>query len=126
MTAKSTQQDAAQALAGYLAYQPVHAGWTSVRQTTQVDTPDALCHEALEQALLPRIDSRTAALEQFLDQQINQLARSSQQKTDDLYARIQVEYQKGAASQPANGQLPEATWLQPRPKASTKTEVRGP
>jgi len=126
VTAKSSQPEAARALAAYLAHQPVHAGWSSVQMPTETDTPDALCHEALEQALLPRIDPKTAALALFLDQQINQLARNSQQKTDETYARIQAESQRVAPPPPIVEDLHQATWLSPKPKVKATPQIHGP
>jgi len=92
VTAKSSQTDAARALAGYMAFQPVHAGWSSVQKPAADDSPAAICYEALGQALVPRIEPKTARMAQFLDQQIDLLARDAQQNTGDLYARIQTEY----------------------------------
>ena len=93
VTARSTQTEAARALAGYLADQPVHAGWSSVNKPADDASPGAVCYEALGQALVPRIEPKTARMAQFLDQQINLLARNSRQKTDELYARIQTEFE---------------------------------
>jgi len=84
VTAQSTQTEAARALAGYLACQPVHAGWRSVQMPFDARIGDEYCYEALGQALVPRIEPKTARMAQFLDQQINLLARNSQQKTDEL------------------------------------------
>jgi ABC-type glycerol-3-phosphate transport system substrate-binding protein len=105
--AKSSQQDAARDLASYLAWQPVHAGWSSVQKPAD-DSPQAICYEALDQSLLPRLEPKTVELTQFLDQQINQLAHTSGLSSATLYARIQTEYQ-GETSAPAiqNG-LPKA------------------
>ncbi len=111
--AKSSQQDAARTLAAYLALQPVHAGWNSVQKPQADDTPQAICYEALDQALLPRLDPKTIQLTQFLDQQINLLARTSGLNSETLYARIQTEYQ-GETSAPAiENDLPRAAGVKP-------------
>lgn len=98
VTAKSTQQEAARVLAAYLAWQPVHAGWRSVQKpaTGDGDSPDAICYEALGQAVIPRLDPQTAPMAEFLDQQIDLLARDSGQTSGDLYARIQTKFQNWA------------------------------
>ncbi len=123
VTAKSTQTEAARALAGYLADQPVHAGWISVRKPSQEDSPAALCYEALGQAVVPRIVPKTARMAQFLDKQIDLFARNSQQTTDDLYARIQTEFQ-GDVSPPSISDLPP-TAPKPSPKVETAPQLRG-
>lgn len=116
--AKSSQPKAAQALALFLARQPVHAGWSSVQKPADENGPAAICYEALGQAVIPRIESKTAPLAQFLDQQIDLLARNSQQTPAALYARIQTEYQHGFAPPVKN---PQAEGL----KASPTSEIRG-
>ncbi len=116
VAASSTQADAARALAAYLAFQPVHAGWRSVQKPADDDSPEGLCYEALGQALVPRIDPKSARLAQFLDQQIYQLARNNQQSTDDLYARIQTEYQGEMSPPRIDGSLPQASSQKPTPK----------
>lgn len=112
--AKSTQREAAQSLASYLAVQPVHAGWTSVQKPETEDGTQAICYEALGHALLPRLEPKTVQLVQYLDQQIDLLARSSDLKPEALYARIQGEYQ-GETSPPAiqNG-MPKAADHKPQ------------
>lgn len=95
VSAKSAHRQEALALAFFLAKQPVHAGWCSAQKPSDPDAPNALCYEALEQALLPRIGAQTQPLAQFLDDQINQLARHGGEKSEALYARIQAEYQRG-------------------------------
>ena len=104
--------------------QPVHAGWSSVRKPTTADgSPEAVCYEAVSQALVPRIEPKSARMAQFLDQQIYQLARDGQQKTDDLYARIQSEFQE--MMPPAIGEaVPGAAIPQPAPK-ETAPQLRG-
>ena len=119
VTSASTDGNAARALAGYLAYQPVHAGWTSVQKPADDASPAALCYEALGQAVVPRIEPRTALMAQFLDQQINQLARNAQAKTDALYARIQTEYQMSTG---APIPMPSRT---PTPKVDGGVQLRG-
>jgi ABC-type glycerol-3-phosphate transport system substrate-binding protein len=120
VTAQSTQTDAARALAGYLAFQPVHAGWSSVTKPADDDSPDAVCYEALGQALVPRIEPKTARMAQFLDQQINLLARNAEEKTDDLYAHIQTEFENDIS-----GGLPQPTGQKPDPKVEVSTQLRG-
>jgi ABC-type glycerol-3-phosphate transport system substrate-binding protein len=120
VTAQSTQTEAARILAGYLAWQPVHAGWSSVQKPADDTSPDAICYEALGQALVPRIEPKTARMAQFLDQQINLLARDAQQNTDDLYARIQTEYQSDISGPP-----PQAANQKPSPKVETISQLRG-
>jgi ABC-type glycerol-3-phosphate transport system substrate-binding protein len=93
VTARSTQPEAAKQLAIFFGQQPVHAGWTSVRQLAATSKSDSLCYEALEQSLLPRIDPKTARLAQALDQQIHVFASDSEGPTSEsLYAEIQAEY----------------------------------
>jgi len=123
--AQSSQIDAARALAGYLAWQPVHAGWSSIRKPADDASPDAICYEALGQALVPRIEPKNARLAQFLDQQINQLARNGQQTTDALYARIQNEYQGDSSAPTISGNLPEASGQKPAPKIEAAPQLRG-
>ena len=125
VTAKSMQPEAARTLAQFLARQPVHAGWTSVQKPAADDTPDAICHEALAQSLLPRLEPKTARMAQYLDQQINLFARSSQQKTNALYAQIQTEYRSDFAPPPIEGSLPHAAGLPPAPKAEASVQLRG-
>ncbi len=105
--AKSTQQDAARALASYLAWQPVHAGWSSVQKPAD-DSPQAICYEALDQSLLPRLEPKTIQLTEYLDQQINQLARTSGLSSAMLYARIQSEYQGETSAPTIQNSLPKA------------------
>jgi len=95
--AKSTEREAAHLLAAYLAVQPVHAGWSSVVPPADAAAPDALCYEALGQAIIPRIEPKTAPLAQFLDQQIALVARSSTQRTDSVYAHILSKYHSTAS-----------------------------
>jgi ABC-type glycerol-3-phosphate transport system substrate-binding protein len=125
VTAQSTQTEAARALAGYLAWQPVHAGWSPVQKPAEDASPAAICYEALGQALVPRIEPKTARMAQFLDQQINLLARNSQQKTDELYARIQTKYQSDMSPPPIQGSLPQAAGQKPSPKVEAPPQLRG-
>lgn len=120
VAAKSSQPEAARALAFFLAREPVHAGWSSVQKREDADGSQAICYEALSQAVIPRIEPKTAPLAQFLDQQIDLLARNSQQTPEVLYARIQTEYHNGFAP-PVKTVLPQAAGL----KASTAAEIRG-
>jgi hypothetical protein len=91
--AHTPQPAAAQALAAYLAQQPLHAGWTSVRTDAAQDGFSEICQAALAASVIPRISARDAPLAQFLDAQIQQLARHADGDTGQLYARIQAEYQ---------------------------------
>jgi ABC-type glycerol-3-phosphate transport system substrate-binding protein len=98
VTARSSQPDAARALAQFLGGQPLHAGWTSVEQPAADAVNESLCHEALEQSLLPRLEPKTARLAQLLDEQINFFATSPEERTsENFYAQIQAEYQAGYA-----------------------------
>jgi ABC-type glycerol-3-phosphate transport system substrate-binding protein len=124
VTARASQPDAARALAAYLAYQPVHAGWNSTQQPTRDDTPDAVCYEALNQAVIPRIVPQSALLAQFLDQQIDLLARNSGQSTNTVYDRIQTEYES-AMPRSDDGDVPASAWLKPIPKTSSDNQLRG-
>jgi len=121
VTAKSSQAEAARALAGYLAWQPVHAGWRSVQKPVDETSPDAICYEALGQSLIPRIEPKTARMARFLDQQINSLARNAQQNTDELYVRIQTE----TSAPPIQSRLPNAAGQKPSPKVEAVPQLRG-
>jgi len=125
VTAKSPQPDAARILASFLARQPVHAGWSSVQKPTDDNSPDAVCYEALEQALLPRIEPKAAPLAQLLDQQIGSLARNAQQTPDNLYAQIQTEYQNSAVPIAVESSLPHAVGVKPSVKADAGAQLRG-
>ena len=103
VAANSTQADAAQKLAAYLSTQPVHAGWSPVQTGGAVDGFTAICQAALGESVIPRISAKDEPLAQFLDAQIEQLARQPDGDTGQLYARIQAEYQSGLA-RPAGGQ----------------------
>lgn len=125
VTAKSPDPDAARALATYLAWQPVHAGWTSTRAPKNDEGNAAVCYQTLDQALVPRIEPRTAQFAQFLDQQINLLARTPVVNTDELYGRIQSEYQSETSPPAISGDLPQAAGQKPTPKAATEEQIRG-
>jgi ABC-type glycerol-3-phosphate transport system substrate-binding protein len=125
VTAPSTETDAARALAVYLARQPVHAGWSSVTKPKDDASPAAICYEALGQALVPRIEPKTAHMAHFLDEQINLLARNAQQKTGDLYARIQTEFQNANPTPAIEGGLPHAAGPKPPPKVEAAAQLRG-
>lgn len=89
----SRQKDAALALAEYLARQPLHAGWTSVRTDAARDGFSQICQAALAASVIPRITPRDAPFARFLDDQIEHLARNAGgDDTSELYARIQAEY----------------------------------
>jgi ABC-type glycerol-3-phosphate transport system substrate-binding protein len=92
VSARSSQPQAAQALAAWLAQQPLHAGWTSPRLDVAQDGFSQICQAALTSAVIPRITPRDTALAQFLDEQIDQLARNSDDNSGQIYARIQAEY----------------------------------
>jgi ABC-type glycerol-3-phosphate transport system substrate-binding protein len=91
--AHTQQLDAARALAAFLAQQPLHAGWTSPRLDAARDGFTQICQAALAASVIPRLGPRDAPLAQFLDDQIQQLARRSDGNPSQLYARIQAEYQ---------------------------------
>ncbi len=96
--ASTPQLEAARSLAGFLAAHPVHAGWVSaVRPTPGFDLAaedvDSLCREALDQALLPRLEPKTARLAQLLDEQIGVFARNGDPAAaENLNAQIESEY----------------------------------
>jgi ABC-type glycerol-3-phosphate transport system substrate-binding protein len=96
--ATTPQLDSARALAGFLAAHPVHAGWVSAVRPEQAPDPaaedaDSLCREALAQALLPRLEPKTARLAQLLDAQIGLFARNGDPATaENLNAKIESEY----------------------------------
>jgi len=125
VTAKSTQTEAARDLAAYLANQPVHAGWSSIHQPADDTSPDATCYEAFSQALIPQIDPKTARMAQFLDQQINLLARNAQVSTNELFDRIQTEYQGDISPPPIAGGPPVPAGQKPAPKIEAAPQLRG-
>ena len=117
VSVRSSQIQSAQILAAYLARQPVHQGWTSVNLPADDAAPENLCHEALEQSLLPRLEPKTERLAALLDEQIGSFASGDgANKPENLYAQIQLEYQAGYAP-PVRAALP----LHAAPKA----DVRG-
>jgi ABC-type glycerol-3-phosphate transport system substrate-binding protein len=124
VTAHAPDKDAARALADYLSWQPVHAGWSSVRKPTSDTSPDGVCYEALSRALVPRIEPRSARMAQFLDAQINALARNSKVKTDDLYAQIQTEFQ-GMIPPSIGGEVPQPAMPKVAPKIEAPQLLRG-
>ena len=108
--ARSTQTDAARALAAWLARQPLHAGWSSVRTDAARDGFSAICQASLAASVIPRLGARDARMARFLDDQIQQLARPDGSDPGRLYARIQAEYQSdfpGEAKSPG-GMKPRA------------------
>jgi len=118
--AKSPQGDAARALAAYLALRPIHAGWSSIQKPADDASPAGICYEALGQAVIPRIEPRSERMAQFLDQQINLLARNAQTKTDALYTQIQSEYQASLGLPPIF-----SSPSKPMPKAEPGGQLRG-
>jgi ABC-type glycerol-3-phosphate transport system substrate-binding protein len=122
--AKSSQKQAAQALASYLAVQPVHVGWNPVQKPGDSDSPAGICYEALDQALLPRTDPKTAQLTQFLDQQINLLARNNALKPDAVYAKIQTEFQGETSAPAVENSVPQAAGAKPNLQ-TPPTQLRG-
>jgi ABC-type glycerol-3-phosphate transport system substrate-binding protein len=96
--ASTPQLDSARALAAFLAAHPVHAGWVStVRPAPGLDPAaedtETLCREALSQAVLPRLEPKTARLAQLLDQQIGIFARNGDPAAaKNLNAEIESEY----------------------------------
>jgi ABC-type glycerol-3-phosphate transport system substrate-binding protein len=125
VTARSPDAIAAFALVRYFAYQPVHAGWSSALRPAHDDSPQSVCYDALDHALIPRIEANTAPLVQFLDQQIYLLASDGQQKTDTLYATIQNEYVSETSPPSIQGGLPHAAGQKPIPKTESSVQLRG-
>jgi ABC-type glycerol-3-phosphate transport system substrate-binding protein len=126
--AKSTQSDAAQILAQYLTQRQVHAGWSSIQPPpadTQEDSPVSVCHAALAQALVPRLDASTSHMAQFLDQQLNQLAHNPAQTPEVLYAKIQAEVQAPTSPPAVRGDAPTPNSTLPAPKTDASTQLRG-
>jgi ABC-type glycerol-3-phosphate transport system substrate-binding protein len=121
VSAKSSDPVAARALAQYLAYQPVHAGWSSTCTPSDLgtDTPRALAYEAFNQALVPRIVPESASLAQFLDAQINAMAVNSPKTDDVLYASIQDKFLKSSARQQFENSLPKPEGLSSGVDATT-------
>jgi ABC-type glycerol-3-phosphate transport system substrate-binding protein len=123
VTAKSADPEAAHALAVYLAFQPVHAGWTSIRKPVDDSSRDGVCFQALDHALIPQIKPRSASMAHYLDQQINLLARNSQQRTDEVYDRIQIAYQNEMPESANEAHLPSGP--KPTPKIEAAPQLRG-
>lgn len=111
--AKSSQQEAAKALAAYLAWQPVHGGWISVQKPVDENSTAALCYETLNQSLLPRLEPKTIQLTQFLDEQVNLLARSTDLNSEAVYERIRTEYQGDTNAPAIQNNLPKAAGGKP-------------
>jgi len=106
VTAKSSQPAAARALAAFLAQRPLHAGWSGARNGGE--DASSICPAALAEAVIPRIGPRDAPLAQFLDEQIDRLARHGGGDSGALYAKIQAEYQSDLAPPPSiNSSLPK-------------------
>jgi ABC-type glycerol-3-phosphate transport system substrate-binding protein len=115
VTARSTQLDSARALAQFLARQPVHAGWSSVRTPADEESREGLCYEALEQSVIPRLEPKSARLAELLDEQINGFARSDEATSSgDLYGRIQAEYLAGYATAAERSAAPKPMEVAPR------------
>ena len=128
VTAHAPDKDAARALANYLSWQPVHAGWSSIQPPpadTQEDSPVSVCHAALAQALVPRLDASTSHMAQFLDQQLNQLAHNPAQTPEVLYAKIQAEVQAPTSPPAVRGDAPTPNSTLPAPKTDASTQLRG-
>jgi ABC-type glycerol-3-phosphate transport system substrate-binding protein len=123
VTARSSQGDAAQVLAAYLAAQPVHAGWSGVLKPADDNKRESICYETLSQALVPRVDMKSARMALFLDKQINLLARNAMMSTDDVYAKIQNEFQGDMLAPRISGDVPQAAGQKPAPKL--EPEMRG-
>jgi ABC-type glycerol-3-phosphate transport system substrate-binding protein len=123
VTARSTQADAARDLAAYLAVQPVHVGWMSVQKPSGDDSPQALCYEALGEALVPRINAKTARMAQIIGQQIGQLAHDDKETTDDLYAQIQATFQKDPSEAGHLTSVPAV--IDAKPKVDASSQLRG-
>ena len=117
VAAQSSQVRDAGALAQYLGARPLHTGWSPARLPRENGDP-ALCYEALEHSLLPRLEPKTARLAQLLDRQINSFAVNPEQTTsENLYDEIQAEYQSGYA--------PKAAGKGPNLNKADGPELRG-
>jgi ABC-type glycerol-3-phosphate transport system substrate-binding protein len=127
--AKAPDPLAAQALAQYLAARPVHAGWYSVAGPSGAgdddESPVSVCHEALAQALVPRLDASTVHMADFLDQQLNQLAHNPAQTPEVLFAKIQAEVQAPSAPPEVRGEMPVSPGELPAPRATDSSQLRG-
>ena len=121
VTAKSAQLEAARSVAVFLARQPVHSGWSGVRKNST--GTEAVCWAALGEAVIPRIEPKDLPLAQFLDQQIDRLARHAGGNTDQLEARIQAEYESDLAPQQIDSSLPKAAGKL-KPRAAAPAELR--
>jgi ABC-type glycerol-3-phosphate transport system substrate-binding protein len=107
VTIASPQPDAARTLAQFLAAAPIHTGWSATTEPAPAADPDAedsaaLCHEALAQALLIRLEPDMQRLAHLLDEQINTFARTDDPASPEaLNQRIENEYlaQYGPAPQ---------------------------
>ncbi len=89
------------------------------------DSPAGVCHAALAQALVPRLDASTTHMAQFPDQQLNMLAHNPTQTPELLYAKIQAELQNPTAPPEVRGQTPTSPGLMPAPKVEASTQLRG-
>ncbi len=126
--AKSTQAEAALALAQYLTYRPVHVGWNSMQPPpvgTDEDAPASVCHAAFAEALVPRLDASTTHMAQFLDQQLNLLAHNPEQTPELLYAKIQAEVQAPSSPPEVRGESEMPAGTVPAPKADGSSQLRG-
>jgi len=126
--AKSSQADAAQLLAQYLTQRQVHAGWSPVQAPppdADEDSPVSVCHAALAQALVPRLDASTSHMAQFLDQQLNLLAHNPTQTPEVLYAKIQAEVQAPTSPPAIRGEAATPAGTLPAPKADASSQLRG-
>ncbi len=83
-----------------------------------------VCYEALSQSLVPRLGPKSARMADFLDQQINLLARDHTQTTDALYARIQTEFQGDMEPPSISSELPRARDAKP-PTPRLDGQLRG-
>ena len=118
----TAQADSARQLAAFLAQAPIHAGWSGMQPPGSTTGRQAVCWQALNESVIPRLDPKDAPLAQFLDEQIGQWARQPRGDSGQFYARIQAEYQSGLAPQQIEGILPKpAEKLKPR---APTTELR--
>ena len=62
---------------------------------------------------------------QFLDQQINLLARNAQQDTGELFDRIQTAYLHDVPQRPIAGGPPLPAGQKPAPKIEAAPQLRG-
>jgi ABC-type glycerol-3-phosphate transport system substrate-binding protein len=103
VTAVSPYPQAAQALAIFLSKQPVHAGWSTVQGPAPIDGPEAICREALDESLLPRVGKQETPLVNYFDREVDQLARSSQGSAEATYKEMTEKFRESDPSAAQTG-----------------------